>query len=422
MPVIEAAAADRDDDRVGVGRVLLDLEPDRAGAGDARAGRRTGGRACARSPRCSSSSRANASAGSVGLEVDGRAVAARRGDLQLGGALPHHDERVDAVLRPRRRRPPARGSRPRSRSRRARSSSAVEARELVERAARLERAGALEELALQPGAERARGRAAACAARWRSTTGRARRTSSRSTTLPHRLEEEDRGGRGGVQAVGARRRRPGSRRARRRPRSQSPARPPSSAPTTIAVGARRGRHRCSSISRAGDGCDERDAEPGAPRRASASTIGSVKTAPVEARIAFGFQASARASATSSASAPAASARAGHRAEVARLLDSDRDEVEASRRAAARAAAPRRRRSRPPARPGRPSSRARARSPARPRSRQAAPARRRSRRSAARPTSPARPRAAPPRRRGRGGAAPAPAKRDDLPARGGCRPR
>ena len=39
----------------------------------------------------------------------------------------------------------------------------------------------------------------------------------------------------------------------------------------------------------------------------ASTTGSVKTAPVEARIAFGFQTSACASATISASAPAASA-------------------------------------------------------------------------------------------------------------------
>ena len=44
-----------------------------------------------------------------------------------------------------------------------------------------------------------------------------------------------------------------------------------------------------------------------PRRGSTSTIGSVKTAPVDARIAFGFHGSASPSATRSASAPAASA-------------------------------------------------------------------------------------------------------------------
>src|SRR6516165_6319201 len=39
--------------------------------------------------------------------------------------------------------------------------------------------------------------------RWRWTTERARTTSLRSTTLPHRLEEEDRGSGGRVEAVGA---------------------------------------------------------------------------------------------------------------------------------------------------------------------------------------------------------------------------
>src|SRR5262249_22812324 len=38
--------------------------------------------------------------------------------------------------------------------------------------------------------------------RWRSTAARARTTSSRSITLAHRLEQNDRGGRCGVEAVG----------------------------------------------------------------------------------------------------------------------------------------------------------------------------------------------------------------------------
>src|SRR5579871_6874844 len=37
--------------------------------------------------------------------------------------------------------------------------------------------------------------------RWRSTISRARTTSSRSTTLAHRLEEDDRGRGGGIEAV-----------------------------------------------------------------------------------------------------------------------------------------------------------------------------------------------------------------------------
>ncbi len=60
-----------------------------------RPGRRTDGRACGRSPRSARSRRSNASAGIVGLEVDRRAVAARRGDLRGARAAPHDDERVE---------------------------------------------------------------------------------------------------------------------------------------------------------------------------------------------------------------------------------------------------------------------------------------------------------------------------------------
>ena len=97
----------------------------------------------------------------------------------------------------------------------------------------------------------------------------------------------------------------------------------------------------------------------------ASTTGSVKTAPVEARIAFGFQGSAWRLGDDERVGARRLGRARHRAEVAGLLDPDRDEVERAVRAAARGAAPRRPRSRPRARRGRPSWRARARSPPRP---------------------------------------------------------
>ena len=94
----EPAAADRDDDRVGVGRVLFDLEADGAGAGEhdrvveGMDERAPGLLRPARARRSKASAGPSASRSTVG------AVAARRGDLLLGGAAPHHDERVDAVL------------------------------------------------------------------------------------------------------------------------------------------------------------------------------------------------------------------------------------------------------------------------------------------------------------------------------------
>ena len=91
-----------------------------------------------------------------GLEIDGRAVPAGRGDLQLGGAGPHHDQGVDAV--------DARGEGDRlgvvprrDRDHAPRPFGLRERAQLVERPARLEGARPLEELALQPGTERARG-------------------------------------------------------------------------------------------------------------------------------------------------------------------------------------------------------------------------------------------------------------------------
>ena len=66
----------------------------------------------------------------------------------------------------------------------------------------------------------------------------------------------------------------------------------------------------------------------------ASTIGSVKTAPVEARIAFGFHGSASASATSERVGAGGVGGARHRAEVAGLLDPDGDEEQRRVRPAA----------------------------------------------------------------------------------------
>ena len=114
--------------------------------------------------------------GRVGrLEVDGRAVASRRVDLLLGRALPHHDEGVGAF----------RGGGERDglgvvagadRDHAACFLLGGQAAELVQRAAGLERAGALEELALQAGAERCGSRRAACGAGApRSWPARARR-------------------------------------------------------------------------------------------------------------------------------------------------------------------------------------------------------------------------------------------------------
>ena len=150
----QPAAADGDHDRVGTRDVLLELEPDRAGAGeDERVLVRVNEDAARlldqplqpleRIDPCRR------------LEVDGRAVGARRRDLLRRGRPRHHDERVDAFLRG------GPGNRLRMVAGRDRDHASPplvppERAELVERASRLERACALEELALQVCAERAR--------------------------------------------------------------------------------------------------------------------------------------------------------------------------------------------------------------------------------------------------------------------------
>ena len=73
-----------------------------------------------------------------------------------------------------------------------------EAAELVQRAAGLEGAGALEELALEPGAERAARRAAGCAgAGRRSSRARARRRRASAESVSHAGAELRRAGGGG---------------------------------------------------------------------------------------------------------------------------------------------------------------------------------------------------------------------------------
>ena len=94
----EPAAADGDGDDVGVGRVLLDLEPDRAGARDHdRVVERMHERPAALGEQLLEAIER------LGrprrLEVDRRSVAAGGRDLLLGGAVPHHDERVHPALR-----------------------------------------------------------------------------------------------------------------------------------------------------------------------------------------------------------------------------------------------------------------------------------------------------------------------------------
>ena len=153
-PADEPAAADGDGDDVGVGRVLLDLEPDRAGARDHdRVVERMHERPAALGEQLLEAIER------LGrprrLEVDRRAVAAGGRDLLLGGAVPHHDERVH----------PALGGgvcdrlgvvARRDRDHAARPLVRVERAQLVQRAARLERAGPLQELALEAHAEGAR--------------------------------------------------------------------------------------------------------------------------------------------------------------------------------------------------------------------------------------------------------------------------
>ena len=143
----EPAPADRDDHRVGVGCVLLDLEADRACAGDHE---RVVEGMHERASRLLLELREPCErvAGVRRFEVDGRAVRARRFDLLLGRALPHHDERVGPGFARREGgglRVVAGADRDHARG----FLFGGEAAHLVQRAARLERAGALEELALE---------------------------------------------------------------------------------------------------------------------------------------------------------------------------------------------------------------------------------------------------------------------------------
>ena len=117
MPGDQPAPSDRDDDGVGVGRVLLDLEPDRPRAGDhervvERVDERPS-RLCRRT-----ASRSKASAGARRLQIDVRAVAARR----VRASAPTRPSTSRRARPPPPRRPrtprPGRGCRRRSRSRR----------------------------------------------------------------------------------------------------------------------------------------------------------------------------------------------------------------------------------------------------------------------------------------------------------------
>ena len=143
----EAAAPDRHDDRLDAGQVLEHLEPDGALAGDRarRVERMDEG-----PPRLGEQQveAAERLARVGGLEVDGGAVAARGGDLRLARALPHHEERVELFLRraPRDRLGVVTG---RDRDDAARLLLVRERGEVVEHAARLERARALEQLGLE---------------------------------------------------------------------------------------------------------------------------------------------------------------------------------------------------------------------------------------------------------------------------------
>ena len=150
----QAAAAGADDDCLDVRHVLEQLERERPVAGD---DERIGVRVDEDAPLLLDDlEHAVVGGGGIGRrEVDGRAVAARRLDLERAHALPHLDEAVDALL----------GGRPRDGlrvvPRRPRDDAALpllrrERREPVERAARLERARLLEQLRLERDAEGAR--------------------------------------------------------------------------------------------------------------------------------------------------------------------------------------------------------------------------------------------------------------------------
>ncbi len=367
IPEIEPAAADRDDRPRRRRARPPRSRGRRCRRRRSRPGRRTDGRACGRSPRCSVSRRSNASAGSRRLEVDAsrRSRASRRSSARTRPATSRRARRRPLraaanatacawlpaliAITPLRFSSLRRGcdilfSAPRDLNEPVRWKSSHLSRAL-QRAAREERRAA--------------------AGDRRSSRVRVRRR---------------RGSGGRVSHVGAASRRAGWRRRSTRSGCRRCARASGSRPARSATS----RQRC--VEAVVLGADEqrgrrRQVRVGVarsarrrPRRPSAaasartsssvvSTIGSVKTAPVDARIAFGFHGSVARVGDEQRVGAGRVRRARHRAEVARLLDPDRDEHE--RRVRGGSSRSRHfddRRARPPARRGSSSSRARARSP------------------------------------------------------------
>ncbi len=143
----EAAAADRHDDGLDVGEILQDLEPDRSLPRDRqRIVERVHERPSGLLEQDVQPLERLARIGR--LEIDRGTVATRRRDLRLAGAAPHDDQRVEAFLR----------CSPRNRLRVVTGRDRDDAlgllvvrqrRELRQHPARLERAGALQELGLE---------------------------------------------------------------------------------------------------------------------------------------------------------------------------------------------------------------------------------------------------------------------------------
>ena len=95
-PGDQPAAPAGDEDRLDLRRVLEQLQPHGARAGDHdRVVERMDERAAGRRDHLRQP--LERARGVDGLEVDGGAVAPRRGDLRLARALPHHDEGVEAL-------------------------------------------------------------------------------------------------------------------------------------------------------------------------------------------------------------------------------------------------------------------------------------------------------------------------------------
>ena len=147
----QAAAADRDDHLREIGDLLEQLERRASPGRRSRAGRRTGARTRRRSRAARSRAAATQSSTLVAAERDDAAVGLDRRDLRDRRLGRHEDLAGDAARAAPRRRAPARGCRRCRRRRRVAPSMRGDA---VERAAQLERAGALEVLGLQQDARR----------------------------------------------------------------------------------------------------------------------------------------------------------------------------------------------------------------------------------------------------------------------------